>query len=86
MGFAPAGIAFIITFMMTAPDGSFTHSPSLEKKQKLENRTHNLNEERKIDHAHEKEKTSISQETEQKANIVISKGIKIRGTVFLMAF
>jgi len=30
--FVPAGIAFIITFMMTAPDGSFTRSPSLEKK------------------------------------------------------
>ena len=30
--FVPAGIALIITFMMTAPDGSFTHSPSLEKR------------------------------------------------------
>ena len=37
--FIPAGMALIITFMMTAPDGSFTHSPSLEKKltqQKIE--------------------------------------------------
>ncbi len=31
--FVPAGFALVIAFMMTAPDGSFTHSPSLEKKQ-----------------------------------------------------
>ena len=31
--FVPAGMALLITFMMTAPDGSFTHSPSLEKKE-----------------------------------------------------
>ena len=30
--FVPSGLAFVVTFMMTAPDGSFTSSPSLEAK------------------------------------------------------